>query len=157
MADSLSEIVATPMQSDLLGRWPLDAGTNIFDRSLNGYDGTFSAPVEVAGLPTIESSITLTCWARGDFLISRPSQFSLSPTTVEFGASRTLAFAPVSTPAEWHHYATDYNIDSGEVRLFIDGALQTNALFAAGPLAASTSPLSLDGNLSDVRLYTQTL
>lgn len=112
MAGIVADIAAIPMKSSLVAWWPLSDGTNVFDRSLNGYDGTLvSSPVsttdgmlfdgiddtvQVDGLPSIGGSMTLTCWARSAgatwnsdaSLVARRPQFALTPVQ---GSKRLIA------------------------------------------------------------------
>ncbi len=85
------------------------------------------------------------------------------------GAPNTFLYSSVNVnDGNWHHVAATRRSDTGEVRLYVDGNFNTNAVLTTGPRTASIdfhiganhAPTSLKfftGSMDDVKIFASTL
>ena len=143
-------------------------------RSFLTFNGT-NQYVDVTNLPDLNTRITVACWARSDTpdwnvagsLVSRRPQFVLHPwansrrisfTIFHSGGTQThcevdLATIPGFTITEWHHYAGSYDVESGEVRLYVDGYLRATTQISPQLLDSSTGPLYVGRDVGFSRYF----
>ena len=180
----------------LLGYWPLDdgAGTSATNLVESGPSGTLNNTpiwssgagrnylqftsasqqyVEVPGLPSMDSAVTVACWARSGTaewnvagaLVSRRPQWGLHPwlnppadKRLSFMvnnasyANINLASLPSFDLTDWHHYAGTYNATTGEAKVYVDGLFAGITTISAGLLSETTGSLWI-GRDSDKARY----
>jgi len=195
--NNTSPIIPNNATGGLRARWPLDetAGAIAPDASGNGHDGDLigsplwsSGPgrhflgfngvnqhVDVAGLPSLNTRITVACWARSNTanwnaagsLVSRRPQFVLHPwansrrisfTVFHSGGTQhhcefDLATIPGFSITDWHHYAGSYDAASGEVRFYVDGIPRATTQINPSLLDSSLGPLQIGRDVGFARYF----
>ncbi|MEM1026511.1 MAG: LamG-like jellyroll fold domain-containing protein [Planctomycetota bacterium] len=165
-----------------IAQWRVDSdAATVVDSSANQYDGMLTGGaetwgvvgealdldgtddrVEVTGVQSLDSSFTVSLWAKSDTatwndhgtLASRRPQFILFPrqgtSDVWFyvlDTSSTWQIAKFSAPSgfdiqDWHHYAGTYDASTGDVKLYVDGQLATvQDSTGGGNITSDTGPI----------------
>ncbi len=194
----------------LLGYWAFDdaSGTTATNLVGSDYAGTLNnAPVwssgagrhylqftsasqqyvEVPGLPSVDTMVTVACWARSGTpewniagaLVSRRPQWGLHPwlnppEDKRFSfmvnaayADINLATLPAFNLTEWHHYAGTYDAGTGQAKVYVDGLFAGSTTISPGLLNETTGSVWIgrdsdleryfEGALDEVRLYNRVL
>ena len=185
----------------LVGYWSLDEtnGVSAIDSSGNSYTGrVVNAPVwsnaggrhylqfssaqqqyiEVPGLPSLSTKVTVACWARSNTaqwniagsLVSRRPQWLLHPwlnppadkrlsfmVVTSSGSEKTadinLGAQPEFNLQEWHHYAGTYDAGTGQVKLYVDGLLVDTTTLAPGLLNETTESVWIGRDSTKSRYF----
>ncbi len=140
--------------------------------------------VEIPGLPSLDNTVTVACWARSGTpewnisgaLVSRRPQWGLHPwrdgKRLSFMVNSSyadidLATLPGFNLTDWHHYAGTYDAGTGQAKIYVDGLPAGSTTLIPGLLSEtfgstwvgrdSTKNRYFEGALDEVRLYNRVL
>jgi autotransporter-associated beta strand protein len=152
-----------------------------------GKRGLFSAIFDGTTFATltkiVETNFTVAAWVKTTAAGELPVVDAESPGTsadwgtlilngkfgMFIGAPNTFVYSSVNVnDGSWHHVAATRRSDTGEVRLYVDGSFNTNAILTTGPRSASIdfhiganhAPTALKfftGSMDDVKIFDNTL